>query len=155
VASGRGAADGGRFKAAHGGAELAPLVGRNESKLLESRWKQACGGEGQAVLVGGQPSIGKSRLIEGLREGITEPHSVPTTSVRPIISTPPCALSSTSSSWRALPRRFPEQRLEKLEAFVGNRGHWPMLHRCCAAARYPPGAMHRGSSRRGSEGKDA
>lgn len=67
----------GRFKAAHGGKGMAPLVGRDEeSKLLERRWQQARGGEGQAVLVGGQPGIGKSRLIQGLREGIIEPHGV-------------------------------------------------------------------------------
>lgn len=67
----------GRFNAAHRGVGIAPLVGRDEEcRLLEGRWRQARGGEGQAVLVGGQAGIGKSRLIQGLRESITEPHGV-------------------------------------------------------------------------------
>ena len=67
----------GRFEAAHGGRELAPLVGRaEESSLLGDRWQQARRGVGQVVLVGGQPGIGKSRLIQGLREDITDPHTV-------------------------------------------------------------------------------
>ena len=48
----------GRFKAAHGGMELASLVGRaQESVLLQSRWQQARNGEGQVILIGGQPGI--------------------------------------------------------------------------------------------------
>ena len=66
----------GRFKAAHGGKDLAPLVGRDEeSALLTRRWQQSRGGKGQVVLIGGQPGIGKSRLIQGLREQIADPHS--------------------------------------------------------------------------------
>ncbi len=66
----------GRFKAAHAGLDLAPLVGRDEEMtLLGQRWQQACEGEGQVVLIGGQPGIGKSRLTQGLCEGITEPHT--------------------------------------------------------------------------------
>ena len=67
---------GGRFEAAHGDA-MAPLVGRDEERsLLLRRWQQARSGEGQVVLIGGQAGIGKSRLTEGLREAITEPHAV-------------------------------------------------------------------------------
>lgn len=66
----------GRFSAAHGAIDLAPLVGREEeSTLLARRWQQACAGEGQIVMIGGQPGIGKSRLMQGLRERITEKHS--------------------------------------------------------------------------------
>jgi class 3 adenylate cyclase/tetratricopeptide (TPR) repeat protein len=65
----------GRFKAAHGGIELAPLVGRSEeTALLERLWQSARRSEGQVVLVGGQAGIGKSRLTLDLRERITEPH---------------------------------------------------------------------------------
>ena len=59
----------GRFEAAHGGVALTPVVGRDEEvALLLRRWHQACGGEGQVVLVGGEPGIGKSRLTRLLRE---------------------------------------------------------------------------------------
>lgn len=66
----------GRFRAAHGGIQLSPIVGRGEEvTVLELRWQQALRGEGQVVLIGGQAGIGKSRLIQGLREGIKEPHT--------------------------------------------------------------------------------
>lgn len=67
----------GRFEAAHGGMRLTPLVGRDEEiTLLRRRWQQARGGEGQVVLIGGEPGIGKSRLTQALRDGIDEPHAV-------------------------------------------------------------------------------
>jgi class 3 adenylate cyclase/predicted ATPase len=44
-----------------------PLVGRGEEiDLLVRRWQQAKEGEGQIVLVSGEPGIGKSRLIASL-----------------------------------------------------------------------------------------
>lgn len=67
----------GRFEAAHGGMELTPLVGREEElALLLRRWQQAGGGEGQVVVIGGEPGIGKSRLTQALREHIAEAHKV-------------------------------------------------------------------------------
>lgn len=57
-----------RFGAAHRDAP-ANLVGRNhELELLVERWERARGGEGQLVLLGGVPGIGKSRLAVALRE---------------------------------------------------------------------------------------
>jgi class 3 adenylate cyclase/tetratricopeptide (TPR) repeat protein len=48
---------------------LTPLVGRDEElNLLLSRWRSATGGEGQVVLLTGEPGIGKSRIIEAFRE---------------------------------------------------------------------------------------
>ncbi len=62
---------GGRFEAAHGGVALTPLVGREEEVgLLLRRWQQARYGEGQVVLISGEPGIGKSRLTQVLREQI-------------------------------------------------------------------------------------
>ena len=49
-----------------GGARaLTPFVGREEELgLLARRWERARAGEGQLVLVVGEPGLGKSRLIE-------------------------------------------------------------------------------------------
>jgi hypothetical protein len=44
-------------------------VGREEEQdLLLRRWSQAEGGEGQVVLLSGEPGIGKSRILNALRE---------------------------------------------------------------------------------------
>src|SRR4051794_20053543 len=58
-----------RFDAHHTGTGLTPLVGRDEEvDLLLRRWAQARDGEGQVVLLGGEPGIGKSRILDVLRE---------------------------------------------------------------------------------------
>ena len=59
----------GRFEAAHEGLPLTPFVGREEeTALLVRAWHQARDGEGRVVLIGGEPGIGKSRLIQVLRD---------------------------------------------------------------------------------------
>ncbi|MEH2503918.1 putative ATPase/class 3 adenylate cyclase [Bradyrhizobium sp. AZCC 1578] len=72
---GEGAAES-RFEALHG-ADLTPLVGReNEIGLLLEHWERAKEGEGQVVLLGGEPGIGKSRLVRALRGRLeNEPHT--------------------------------------------------------------------------------
>jgi class 3 adenylate cyclase/DNA-binding winged helix-turn-helix (wHTH) protein/tetratricopeptide (TPR) repeat protein len=58
-----------RFDANRGGSALTPLVGREEElELLLRRWSQARDGEGQVVVVSGEPGIGKSRILSALRE---------------------------------------------------------------------------------------
>jgi len=58
-------------------AGLMPLVGRAEELgLLERCWEQSKEGQGQAVLLGGEAGIGKSRLVEALRERVW--HEEPT-----------------------------------------------------------------------------
>ncbi len=67
-------ASGGR----RGGARaLTPLVGREEElDLLRRRWERAVNGEGQLVLIVGEPGIGKSRLVEEFRAKLGEtPHT--------------------------------------------------------------------------------
>lgn len=61
--------------AASGG--LTPFVGReDELRLLERRWERAREGEGQMILIVGEPGIGKSRLVRQFREAIADsPHT--------------------------------------------------------------------------------
>jgi class 3 adenylate cyclase len=57
-----------RFEALRGSG-LTPLVGRNEEiDLLLRRWTRAKAGDGQVVLVSGEPGIGKSRIAAALEE---------------------------------------------------------------------------------------
>jgi predicted ATPase/class 3 adenylate cyclase len=65
----------GRFEALHA-AGVTALVGREEEmELLLGRWATAKSGEGQVVLLSGEPGIGKSRLTAALLENVAgEPH---------------------------------------------------------------------------------
>lgn len=59
-----------RFEALHSEA-LTPFVGRaSELGLLVDRWETAVAGEGQVVLLEGEPGIGKSRLADEFRRAI-------------------------------------------------------------------------------------
>ena len=50
---------------------LTPLVGReHEFGLLRERWERVRDGEGQVVLLSGEPGIGKSRLVEALKDSL-------------------------------------------------------------------------------------
>ncbi|HXK24313.1 MAG TPA: AAA family ATPase [Myxococcota bacterium] len=56
---------------------LTPLIGRErERQLLIAQWERAREGEGQLVLLTGEPGIGKSRLAQTLREHLAGvPHT--------------------------------------------------------------------------------
>ena len=64
-----------RFEAMHA-SSLSPLIGRDEEiDLLLRRWARAKAGDGQVVLVSGEPGIGKSRITAALEERLrAEPH---------------------------------------------------------------------------------
>jgi class 3 adenylate cyclase/predicted ATPase len=65
-----------RFDALHTSG-LTELIGREEElELLLRRWSKAKSGEGQVVLLSGEPGIGKSRLTGALMERLApEPHT--------------------------------------------------------------------------------
>jgi class 3 adenylate cyclase len=63
-----------RFAATRTGS-TAPLVGRQEEMgLLLRAWDGSSHGRGQVVLIQGEAGVGKSRLVEGLREAAGKDH---------------------------------------------------------------------------------
>lgn len=111
-----------RFDAHHGPAGLTPLVGRAEEvDLLLRRWAQAQDGEGQVVLLGGEPGIGKSRIVSVLHERLGAQGAQ---ALR--FQCSPYAVNSafwpiTDNFERALrfaPDETAEAKLDKLEALV-------------------------------------
>jgi class 3 adenylate cyclase len=66
-----------RVAAAAAARGLTPFVGRaNERRLLRERFEEARAGRGQMVLIEGEPGIGKSRVVQVLREDVRDvPHT--------------------------------------------------------------------------------
>ena len=111
-----------------GSAGLTPLVGREqEISLRQERWVQGKEGVGQVVLLSGEAGIGKSRLVQGLKEQVAaEPQAWLT----------PCQCSpyhqhSALYPWIELRERValrfereesPHQKLRKLEGFLVQYG---------------------------------
>ena len=115
----------GRFEArAEGG--LTPFVGREtELATLLERWQQAKDGEGQVVLICGEPGIGKSRITESLHQRLTN-DSLTRLRLQ-------CSPYHTNSAFYPLIRQFErgaglessddtDTKLKKLEAFVALAG---------------------------------
>src|SRR5690242_1967934 len=119
-----------RFDAHHTAAGLTPLVGREEEvDLLLRRWTQARDGEGQVVLLCGEPGIGKSRILSVLRERLEaqgvqalrfqcSPYSI-NSAFWPIIDNFERALKFGRDETA-------EAKLDKLEALVGTHYGRPL-----------------------------
>jgi hypothetical protein len=61
------------FAPAAGARTLTPFVGREEElALLAGRWDSVRAGEGQLVVIVGEPGLGKSRLIEEFHARLAE-----------------------------------------------------------------------------------
>ena len=56
---------------------LTPLIGRDEeTTILMRRWERARQGDGQLLLIVGEPGLGKSRLIEEFHSRLSDiPHT--------------------------------------------------------------------------------
>lgn len=110
------------------GQGLSPLVGRQqEYQILRERWSRAKEGKGNLVLLNGEAGIGKSRLVDTLKEEIaSEPNSWLTelrcspyhqnSAFYPIID----LLENTVLEFRR--DDSPENRLAKLEGFLLQSG---------------------------------
>src|SRR5215510_3364820 len=116
-----------RLEAA-GSAGLTPLVGREqEIGLLVERWAQVKDGFGQVVLLSGEAGIGKSRLVQVLKEQVA---AEPQAWLTPCQCSPYYQHSALYPMIDLLERvalRFehvesPEQRLRKLEGFLVQYG---------------------------------
>ncbi len=111
----------GRFEARTMG-RMTPLVGReSEIAVLMERWADAEDGEGQVVLLSGEPGIGKSRVTQELLERLA---SRPHTRIRY-----QCAPSYSNSAFYPVIDQLtraaqftrddtPQSRLDKLEAYL-------------------------------------
>src|SRR5215510_15150234 len=116
-----------RLEAA-GSTGLTPLVGREqEVALLRERWEQVKDGMGQVVLLSGEAGIGKSRLVQVLKEQVA---SEPQAWLTPCQCSPYYQNTALYPMIELLERvalRFEgeetsEQKLRKLEGFVVQYG---------------------------------
>jgi predicted ATPase len=109
-----------RFEALRSGGT--PLVGRDEeTELLLEHWRWAKGGEGQVVLLSGEPGIGKSRLAVAVQELLeAEPHTRLRYSCSPHHTDsalhPVIAQLERAAGFER--EDTPETRLDKLEALL-------------------------------------
>jgi len=148
-----------RFEAVRS-AGLIDLIGReNELRFLLERQRLAWKGEGQIVLISGEPGIGKSRLATALGERIAgEPHTRLRYQCSPYDTNSPLrpfiAQLERAAGFRA--DDSSEQRLDKLEAVLaigasrieGAAPLFAALLSIPVGGRYPPLALSPTQQRR-------
>jgi predicted ATPase/class 3 adenylate cyclase len=98
-----------------------PFVGREEDLVvLARRWERACAGEGQFVLISGEPGIGKSRLVEEFRARLGEtPHTwIEWSSSQLLQNTPLHPIVEWGRVRFGGPEVAPERRLAEVESVL-------------------------------------
>ena len=101
---------------------LTPLVGRDEEiAMLMRRWERARQGDGQLVLIVGEPGLGKSRLIEEFHARLREtPHTWVEWSCSQLLQNTPLHPIAEWGRQRFGGADMPaEQRLADLENYAG------------------------------------
>ena len=102
---------------------LTPFIGREEDiGVLARRWERARAGEGQFVLIVGEPGIGKSRLVEEFRAQLGEtPHSwIEWSSSQLLQNTPLHPVLGWGRARFGGPEVAPERRLAELESVLAH-----------------------------------
>jgi hypothetical protein len=128
-----------RLEAA-GSTGLTPLVGREqEVALLRERWAQVKDGLGQVVLLSGEGGIGKSRLVQVLKDHLaSESHTLLECRCSPYHTN--SALYPVIDLWQRVLRfetaEAPADKLRKLEQMLAQyrlplAGLYPSLRPCC------------------------
>jgi class 3 adenylate cyclase/predicted ATPase len=102
---------------------ITPFIGREEDiGVLARRWERARAGEGQFVLIVGEPGIGKSRLVEEFRARLGEtPHSwIEWSSSQLLQNTPLHPIMGWGRARFGGPDIAPERRLAELESVLAD-----------------------------------